>query len=225
MRTKYLSFAAIIILAGMLTSGPAGSYIIQLLSPEPPWVNAETYIAHYSPLQSIPFYFGFILMFGFILFFASLPAPSSENDHILVRLTLLFAGLYTFMISLNYLIQIALVPNVLNYPGVIELLAVLNAKSLFWYIEMTGYGFLGLATWTAGLMFRGSRGNEIIRWLCVANGIISILGSILTFLFKGWVLTLPGMFSYILWNILIMILAIVILTEFKFGKTEVRVTS
>ncbi len=217
-RSKSLSVSAVLILIGMFLSGPVGSYIVQLISPEPAWVDAKTYIQHYTELQSMPYFFGFVLMLGFILFFASLPRPETDAGYIKIRLTILCAGLYTFMISLNYMIQIVLVPNVLDNPRAIELVATLNAKSLFWYIEMTGYGFLGLATWSAGLLFGNTGREKIIKWLCIANGMVSVAGSVLTFAVKGWVLTVPGLICYVLWNILVSVLMVFILLEFRFGR-------
>jgi hypothetical protein len=139
-------------------------------------------------------------MLGFILFFASLPRPDTDFEEINARLVILFAGLYTFMISLNYMIQITLVPNILDNVKAIDLLATLNAKSLFWYIEMTGYGFLGLATWSAAYLFGKTKKEIVIKRLLMANGIISVFGAILTFIFKGWVLSIPGLVSYVLCN-------------------------
>jgi hypothetical protein len=100
----------------------------------------------------------------------------------------------------------------------IDLLATPNAKSLFWYIEMTGYGFLGLATWSSAYLFSKTKNEIIIRWLLIANGIISVLGAVLTFIFKGWVLTIPGLVSYVLWNILVMLVMIFVLVEYRAKK-------
>ena len=122
------------------------------------------------------------------------------------------------MISLNYLIQLAVIPNALKYPTVIELFATANANSLFWYIEMTGYGFLGLATWAGGMLFGGNPRKKAIRYLFVANGISSVLGTVLTFIFKGWVMSPAGLVSYLLWNVLVLIVMILVLVEYKSGK-------
>ena len=126
---------------------------------------------------------------------------------------------------MNYMIQIAFLPNVLNYPKVAELIAVLNARSIFWYIEMTGYGFLGCATWSAGYLFENRGKQKVIRLLCIWNGLISIAGSVLTFVFKGWVLTVPGLICYLLWNILVMIMMLYIIREYRFGRMNARVES
>ncbi|HGJ65615.1 TPA: hypothetical protein ENS27_09520 [bacterium] len=211
--------SAILVLIGIFASGPIGSWIVQMINPEPQWVDAKTYIQNYTELQAMPFFFGFLLMLGFILFFASLPKPETDFEEINAKLIILFASLYTFMISLNYMIQIVLVPNMLENEKAIDLLATPNAKSLFWYIEMTGYGFLGLATWSSAYLFSKTKNEIIIRWLLIANGIISVLGAVLTFIFKGWVLTIPGLVSYVLWNILVMLVMIFVLVEYRAKKT------
>jgi hypothetical protein len=221
-KKKARLISAVLILIGTFASGPIGSFVVQIISPQPAWVDAQTYAKNYTELQTMPFFFGFLLMLGFILFFASLPKPETDFEEINTKLTFLFAGMYTFLIGLNYMIQIAAVPNILDNVKVIDLLAILNAKSLFWYIEMTGYGFLGLATWTSAYLFGKTKNEIIIKWLLIVNGIISVLGSILTFIFKGWVLTIPGLISYVLWNVLVMAIMVFILIEFRVGKKDTK---
>lgn len=219
MRSKYLVLSAVFVLAGIILSGPVGSAFVQIISPQPDWVNVGTYIKNYSVLQTAPFYFGYLLMFGFILFIASLPKPQTDKQRIYDRLAVLFTGVYCFMIGLNYLVQIVLVPLMLDDTRAIELLATLNARSVFWYVEMTGYGFLGLATWAGAPLFRGGGKRTAIRMLCVANGVLSVAGAVLTYVFKGWVLTMPGLMCYLAWNLLVVILMICVIAEYKKQET------
>ena len=198
---KALSYSAVIIMIGIITSGPIGSYIAQQYN-----------------FQSAPFYFGFVLMFGILLFFASIPPQKNEWERINSKLVIFFAGIYTCIISLNYLLQIALVPKIISEPNLTEMLSVSNSNSFFWDLEMTGYGFLGLATLSASTFFHNGKKQEMIRLMCIINGIISILGAILTFVFDGWVLSNAGLLCYLIWNIVIMLLAVYLILEYRFGK-------
>jgi hypothetical protein len=213
----YLSLSAVTVIAGALASGPAGTYYAQSVAPEPAWQNAQLFIENYNPIQVLPFYFGFLLLAGFLLFFSSLPKPQTSREHIFRNLVVYSGGVYAFMISLNYLLQIAVLPGILNYPAMVELLASQNPHSLFWYIEMTGYGFLGLAGWFAAYSFHGKPLLTGIRYLLIANGVISLAGSVLTFVFPGWVMTMPGLVSYLAWNVLVILVMILVIMEYRFG--------
>jgi hypothetical protein len=107
---------------------------------------------------------------------------------------------------------------VIKNETMVEILAVLNARSIFWFIEMTGYGFLGLATWTAAALFENNGRQKAIKQLCIWNGVISVFGTVLTFIFKGWVLSIPGLICYMAWNILVMVLMTFVFLEYRSRK-------
>jgi hypothetical protein len=203
------------VIIGLLASGPVGSIATNLLSPQPSWISAAVYIDNYESIQVMPFFFGFILLFGFLLFFSSLPKREDELSGIMKNMMIYSTGLYAFMISLNYFIQMAIVPNYISNELIVGMFATLNPKSIFWYLEMTGYGFLGIATSFAAYFFHGNKRRNMIRYLLIANGILSVAGSILTFIFPGWVMEISGLASYVLWNVLCIMFMMLILIEYK----------
>jgi hypothetical protein len=76
---------------------------------------------------------------------------------------------------------------------------------------MWGYGFLGLGTFFA-VDFFSTRGIEgFTRFLFLANGIVSLAGSIYTSFYLEWVLSTAGLVSYAIWNLLYLLLAIMFL--------------
>lgn len=51
--------------------------------------------------------------------------------------------------------------------------------------------------------FRGSRRADAIRYLLVANGVLSRVGAACTAIFDRWVFSTSGMVSFGVWNALI----------------------
>jgi len=142
--SRYLLIAAVIVIVGTILSGPVGVLMVKATHPQPPWKDAELFAQNFHVIQSVPYYFGIILMLGFLLFFSALPKAETECARVMKQLCHYFAGLYAITIFSNYFLQIAVIPNYLDQPAVLTAFAADNAMSLFWYIEMVGYGFLGL---------------------------------------------------------------------------------
>lgn len=80
---------------------------------------------------------------------------------------------------------------------------------------MWGYAFLGLATGFAAPAFRRNRLERSTANLFVFNGVISVLGAIVTSARLDWVLTTPGLVSYVGWNVLMMIISVLAATAFR----------
>lgn len=97
----------------------------------------------------------------------------------------------------------------------ITVFAVTNPVSLFWAIEMWGYGFLGLGTWLASGFFRDRGIERIAKILFVLNGIVSIVGAVWTSIHLEWVLSPSGLASYAAWNALYIALAAVFLAALR----------
>ena len=58
--------------------------------------------------------------------------------------------------------------------------------------------------------------GKIIKYLIIFNGIISVLGAVITYIDLSFPLgTVFGMISYILWNILIIVIMILVLLKYK----------
>ena len=220
----HLSLAALVTIVGTLLSGPVGVLIVKSSHPQPAWVDAASYIQSFHPVQLLPYYFGFVLLGGFLWFFSALPQLESHTKQIYRNLCYFCAALYSVTIFANYFLQIALVPNFLDQPRVVEAFVSDNAYSLFWYIEMVGYGFLGLATWFAAAFFPGGGYKPWIRFLLVLNGITSLVSAVLNFVTPGWVFSKGGLASYLAWNLLVVVLMLLVILEYRFGMPKPKKT-
>lgn len=182
--------------------------MVKVTHPQPVWQGPEQYTEHFHPVQSVPYLFGMLLMLGFLLFFSALPKAQNESARVMKRLCAYFTGLYAITIFTNYFLQIAVVPNFLANGALIAALAADNAHSMFWYIEMVGYGFLGLATWASASLFPGSGNYRGLRALLILNGISSLFSAVWNFVDPGWVFTPFGIISYIVWNLLVVVIMV-----------------
>ena len=95
-----------------------------------------------------------------------------------------------------------------------------NPGSFAWFLEMFGYAAMGAATWLVAPAFRGSRRADAIRYLLVANGVLSIGGAACTALFDRWVFSTAGMVSFAAWNALIPVCYLLIATTRGGGFDE-----
>jgi hypothetical protein len=209
------------VIIGIFFSGPIGFIIVQLSRPQPPWVSAEIFAENYSSIQVMPYVFGFLLILGFLLFFASLVNSGKEQHKPLEMMGMTLGAVFASLISFNYIIQIAYVPNALDQNGVIlSFVSMANPKSIAWALEMFGYAILGLATIAAAPLFYGKRLQRIIRWLLVFNGVASIGGAAAVSVDLSGVLSPTGFVGYVIWNILIIVIMVLVIVEFRFGKTS-----
>ena len=217
-KARFISISALIVSIGILMSGPIGNLIVQLVHKQEAWNGIQEFINGYSRIMSMPIAFGFLLVIGFVLFFASLYRTGNEDKRILEISGIMFCVIFSSIISLNYIINVAYVPNVLDQSGAnITFLTMSNPMSLAWVLEMFGYGFLGLATGFVAPLF-GNKGTQgAIRYLLIINAIISILGAVVTAANLSGVLSIYGMIGYYFWNLLIFIIMILVIVEFRFG--------
>lgn len=133
--------------------------------------------------------------------------------HLLVSLgwTIVFFAL----ISFNYICQTTFVHNLAlhykpEYDSAISTFSMSNPMSLCWANEMWGYAFLGIAAWLMAGYYRDK--NNFIRWLLIANGIVSLMSAIWTIVDVSWVMTTVGLLSYFVWNVLMIVMMIMIYT-------------
>jgi hypothetical protein len=71
---------------------------------------------------------------------------------------------------------------------IVETFAVTNPASLFWALEMWGYGFLGLGIWLASSEFSNSGIERAAKLVFAANGVVSVVGALTTGFYLEWVL-------------------------------------
>jgi len=217
---QLLSVSAVITIIGILFSGPVGVLIISALHPQPAWQGAKVFADNYHRIQTLPFIFGFFMMFGFVLFISAIiQLADTETKKTYGTMAVIFASAYVVTIGLNYVIQAIYIPEIIEeneeFAG---LLTMVNPSSFSWVLEMFGYGFLGAAGWLVAPIFEGNGIMKSIRYLLIANGIISVVGVIIIAADVEWVLSTSGLISYVAWNLLIIITMILIFLEFKTKK-------
>lgn len=213
---KIIRISAVMTILGILLSGPIGM-LITLVKPQPAWVNVDTFVNNYSPIQKTPYAFGFILIFGFSLFIIAVSRlASTESEKIYSILAIVFTAVFATMIGLNYTIQVAYVPILVTLnKEVATLFTMSNPKSISWVLEMFGYGFLGISTWLVAPLFKNGQRMNCIRYLLKINGASSLLGAALTAWDVSWLMKLPGLISFGAWNLLIILIMWLVLIEFR----------
>lgn len=211
---RLISLGAIVALTGFLMSGPVAFMIVRLIKPQPAWVSSTVFVENYGTIQDLPFYFGFLLIGGMLMLSVGHYLNFKEDDdlkkfHLLVALgwTIVFCTL----ISFNYICQTTFVHNLAlhykpEYDAAISMFSMSNPLSFCWANEMWGYGFLGIATWLMAGYYEGK--SNFIRWLFIANGVVSIISAIWTIVDVNWVMTNLGLAAYFVWNVLMIVMMI-----------------
>jgi len=214
---RLIAISAIIVIAGIILSGPPGVFLVTHLHPQPDWVDAATFIEHYHPIQLFPYFGGFILILGLTFFVASanqLAVLSSQK--VPATLAIIFIAVFAVMIGINYTLQVAWLPVLVRMKEpVLGMITMHNPQSVSWALEMFGYAFLGLSTWCISLVFWGSRTMNTIRYLLVANGVVSIASAIIATGNVAWLYDTWGITAYITWNLLIIVIMVMVYVEFR----------
>ena len=91
---------------------------------------------------------------------------------------------------------------------IVAALTMSNPASLAWALEMWGYGVLGVAAWLIAPVFAGRGLERWTRSIYVLNGVVSVLGALATAIVPGWALTTAGVASFVAWNGLVLLLAV-----------------
>jgi hypothetical protein len=204
-------YGALLLIAGTVLSGPIGVIVVSMVHPQPTWQDVQTLAANYHPIQTLPFFAGFLLVIGSGLLVATLYRLSAEKDKAVALLAVMCTAAFISLIFFNYICQTTFVPALLKnyrpeYDAVITAFSFTNPNSLCWAIEMWGYALLGLATLLLAPVFNRSRIEKTTAWLMILNGILSIAGGFITAVHLGWVMTPAGLINYVAWNILVVLL-------------------
>jgi hypothetical protein len=203
---------AILTVVGTLLSGPFAVLLVAAIQPQPAWESPQVLVANYHRIQSLPFYFGILLMSGSLMMIGSVYLLAVDKGTPL--LALLFTSIAAGLIFLNYLTQATFIPALAEsynpaLDPVITALSMVNPHSIAWALEMWGYGFLGMGTWLAAGFFANQGIERAAKILFVLNGVLSVIGTLWTSFDLGWVLSTAGLVSYGAWNLLYVILAVV----------------
>jgi len=200
-------------IAGILLSGPLGVALVALIHPNPAWQSPRLWAENFHPVQTLPFYGGFLLLGGYLLMMSAAHRIADEKYKGATLVALLFTAAFATLIFFNYFSQTTFLPALAQnyspeYDAFITSFSLNSPQSLCWAIEMWGYALLGAATCFAAPVFNRSRTEKITAGLMVANGVLSIAGGFVTAADLSWVLSVPGLVSYILWNGLVLGMAV-----------------
>jgi hypothetical protein len=215
-RARYLSASAVVVLSGIILSGPIAVGLVQVFAPQPVWQDAATFARNYSWLQCLPYLFGFLILGGFMLFMSGLVGAGREEQRPLELTALALTIVSASLIFFNYVLQTAFVPQSLDgNDGILAMATMSNPRSLGWSLEMYGYGILGVATAFAAPLFELRGRRRTIRYLLIANCVVSVGSAAMVPILPGWMLTPPGWVAGGVWNLLIAMLMVFVLLEFK----------
>jgi len=201
--------SSLLLLLGLLTSGPATVVVVSLRHPQPvEWLGPAEYARAFHPLQLLTYGCGFLILLGAVGLFSALLEMAPRGGRLPAVVALVFVSMFGSVIGVNYMFQLAVLrPAVAaGNAGAVEFLAFNNPASATMALEMLGYGFLGLATAAAAPLFPGPGRSRAIRILSVANGVVSVAGTALQA--AGALGGLPGLVAYLAWNLLFLALVV-----------------
>lgn len=209
-------YAGILIIVGSVLSGPVGLILVAIVHPTGSWQGASVLADHYHPIQTFPFFLGLVLVAGCDLLIAATYRLAADEDKTRALLAVMCAAAFTGLISFNYICQTTFIPALLTnyrpeYSAIVGTLSLVNPRSLSWAIEMWGWGLFGIATWLVAPVFHHSKLERATSWAFKLNGLMSVVGAIVTAADLTWVLTVPGMINFALWNGLMVVLAVLVI--------------
>lgn len=201
-----LRSSAALVVAGAVLSAPVAMLVVALVAPQAPWSTTASFVAHYHPVQVIPYALGYLLLAGFVFFTAACHALAAPSLRARTSAALVFTSIYGALVFTNYTLQLAFVPRMMAAaPAYLGDLTMANPGSFAWFLEMFGYAAMGVATWLVAPGFGGSRRALAIRWMLIGNGVLSIIGAMCTAAFDRWVFSPSGLVSFAGWNILVVV--------------------
>ena len=211
---------ALVALFGLMLSGPVSIALLAMVRKSVAWNGADEFAKYFWHMQVAPFFFGFVLVVGFLMLFAGLHEYARDEQKPRVRVAGMLATAYAALITLNYICQTTFIPALAAryrpaYEGLVDAFSISNPRSLAWAIELWGYALLGGATWFAAGVFRGSRQQRLLGTCMVINGLASIAAAVAAAADMSWIVGAVGFTGYIAWNVLmaaILVLIVLVLT-------------
>jgi len=202
---------AILSAIGILTSGPLAVLVVALVEPQPLWDGPDVFVDNFHRIQTLPFYFGFLLATGSIMMLVSIYLLSKKQATALIAL--IFMSIGAALVIFNYVTQTTFIPAVVDaytseLGAVLTTLSMSNPNSLAWALEMWGYGLIGLGTLIAAGFFGTSRPERIAKTLFIVNGVLSVFGALMASIDLGGVFSTAGLVGYGIWNVVYLALAV-----------------
>lgn len=212
--------SALAMVLGILLSGPIALLVVGLVHPQPPWESAARFAAELHPVQLLPYVGGFLLIGGCVALVASLHVLAPRERRARANVALVLTAAFAALIFFNYIVQTTFVPALASpyapeHDALIGGLTMSNPRSLAWALEMWGYGVFGVATWAIAIVFRG---GGLERWTArafVLNAVLSVAGGIATAVWPSWALTVPGVVSFAVWNLLMVVMGVLVIVVMR----------
>ncbi len=213
---RMMILSSIFVIAGSFLSGPGGYLIVNIANPIS-WTNVSAFATQYHYIQTLPYWFGFLYLAGFILFISISRQLMMEKDRFLGDAALIATSIFASLIGTNYLLQVGFVPKAIAQPNeVLAAFTMNNPDSICWMLEMFGWGFLGIALWLVISAFNNFPSRKIIKGLITLNGVGSVVAAALAALLpSSLLLQIPGLVAYFAWNILIWVIMILVIIDIR----------
>lgn len=213
---SFIANGALISLMGFILSGPVSVLVVMWIAPQPLWISAEEFVSHYHPIQSLPYYFGFMLLLGLMLLVTG--HVISANDappqmRLSLWLSFALAIVFVSLVAFNYICQTLFIPHLVStytpqHDPLIAAFSMSNPYSLSWGMEMWGYAILGLSNWYMASYYQ--RRKPFISILLRMNLVLSLMSLAWTILQPNWVDTTIGLLLFMAWNILMILIMILL---------------
>ena len=205
--------AALVVIIGIVLSGPLAVLLVSLVHPQPAWSGAARFADELHPIQLLPYAGGFLLVGGFVALIAGLHTLAPSTHRARATFAIALAGTFAALLVFDYVLQTTFVPALARpyrpeNDALIAALSMANPRSLGWALEMWGYAVAGVATWAIAPVFRDAGIERAAAAMYGLNGVISVAGGVAIALAPGWVLTVPGLIAYVGWNVIVVIMAI-----------------
>lgn len=137
---------------------------------------------------------------SFLILMVSIHYYATEDRKIWSDIGLIFATIYTVLISINYYVQLTFVlPHMIQgETESIKFLLFTPFDSFLYSVDILGYSFMSLATLFSAFAFTGSGLEKTIRRFLIANGLILPFIALqnyyhpMIWVASLWAITFPG---------------------------------
>lgn len=146
--------------------------------PAAPWAGIEAYARTFNPLQMASTVPALLLTPAMVVLMAGFHYCAPPEKRVFTLIAVGLACIYTAIISTNYYLQLFVVRlNILagDLEG-LTLLALPNLHSIFFALEVLGYGFLSLALLAVSPALGGGKLHTWMRRLFILNGLAGVYG-------------------------------------------------
>jgi hypothetical protein len=140
-------------------------------------VDGTVHSTSSQSIQMISAVVGILLNIALLIMFTALRVQILGRNVVFADLAWIFMALVCATSSINWFVQLAVLPRVAQASDpTFALIDVHNTSSLMYAVEHLGWGmFYGLATIFVAIAMEGGKLENWIRWLFVAGGVLSLL--------------------------------------------------